>query len=106
MKELSLAFEHFTAPDGSNNCETAVNFLETQRSTLKSLRLEGCYVSQLYSLRLLSFNFVRLEIHFSFLEMSRYAPIENLTIESLAFIGILCHGNSNHQEFEAGIDRQ
>lgn len=83
LKELSLAF----IPERNTFSDT-MNFLESQRDTLRCCRLEGCAITEEHTERLLSLKLVRLELHLCSMEMSQATVFENTSIESLAFIWV------------------
>lgn len=63
-----------------------MNFLESQKNTLRSCRLRFCRISEENCRRLLSLNLVHLEVIFCDVTFSQNAAIENTSIETLTFI--------------------
>lgn len=81
LEELNLGFVVYEdAFDFS-----AMNFLESQRSTLKSLRIEGCMIKEEFTEKLLSMNLIRLELHHSAINLP-FGIVGNSSIESLSFV--------------------
>lgn len=81
-----LSFDLHLSRDLDDFSGDILNFVETQRDTLKCLRLQNCHLRQQHSERLLSLRLELLEIHFGILELPQDSECENNTIESLAFI--------------------
>lgn len=100
LEELGLSFMPELLGFGTDCFQEALHFLETQKSTLKCLKLEGGKVEEETAMRLLSFNLVRLEILNSSMEFSQNDVIENSTIENVAFIGMKVQGNSNPEAID------
>lgn len=87
LEELSLAYGGYLnnfMPD--DFLDIVMNFLETQRTTLKCLRLANYELVERHVRRLLWLDFVRLELFSCSLEFSLGTAIANKTIESLAVI--------------------
>lgn len=84
LEELSLIFYPFTG--FFQFSERVLDFLETQRSTLKCLQLGGCNIEENQAVRLLSLKLVRLELHRCTMTFSPNAVIENSSMKSLSLI--------------------
>lgn len=84
-----LSFSLYVLPFGD-----VMNFLELQRNSLKSLRIEYARIDEDNFERLLSFDLVRLELLCCSIEVPQDAVIQNSSIRSLVFF------ESERQNFE------
>lgn len=86
LEDLSISLCDPVIPVYPEHFDLIINFLESQKFTLKSCRLEGCVLEQSHIKRLLSLNLVSLG--FFRCKLKLYTVFYNSSIESLAFIGI------------------
>lgn len=70
------------------NFEDFMDFLDTQRDTLKFFQLQQCFIDEESLKRLLSLELVRLEFIDCGIELSHVPAFENASIKSLAFHGV------------------
>lgn len=86
--EVEYCFEELHIGSKFNYFDQKVmEFLETQKNTLKYLRIEECAIKHQYSEKLLSMNLVRLEFHCCAITLLPNSNVENRSIESLSVIG-------------------
>lgn len=83
FEDLSFALEY----GQGSFCDLIMDFLATQKDTLRSCRFEDCDLTENHFIKLLSFNLVQLEFHICWLETMTDTAIKNSTIENLTFIG-------------------
>lgn len=86
LEELSIDFRDDRSCLDPEGFEEVMKFAESQKTTLKSCRFEGCIIDNGQAKRLLSLNLERLELVRGSSELSEVC--ENLSIESLALVGI------------------
>lgn len=86
FEELHFNLHSPCRPRRVNYFETVMNFLETQRDSLKYAQLENCVIEEESTTRLLSLNLVSLELIRCYIGLSPSAGFRNSSIESLAFI--------------------
>lgn len=93
FEELGLLFAHPICPvTGVDFCDEALEFFKTQRDTLKSVKLDGCVISELQATHLLSLNLARLELYSCNMVLQPHGGCDNFSIESLTFI--MCGGTA------------
>lgn len=98
LEELSLGFE----PNLDFFDSTVMDFLESQKNSLKRLRIEGCVIGGEYSERLLTMHLVRLEIHRCAVYLMPNSATINTSIESLSCTG---YDDLSHQAVRSFVER-
>lgn len=89
FEELSFHFARM-----QNNCDAVLDFVETHKETLKSLRLVNCVIQGNNAVELLSLNLNRLKLRHFLMNFPQNAVHHNTSIESLAFIRFIERTNS------------